>query len=162
MTDYLDRVETRLAALTGSGAHARGHRRRWFLPTRRLTAVVPVLVSALVVLVVTTALLSTRGGPDRSGGDHPPGQLQPAGPGRAPGPQSEGPPPLRGGLPTGRRCRQSGHVRGGCPGSCHLGIETLLELRPAAGAQSSYRTAADREWARRWPMEQIWRLRRTG
>ncbi len=41
-------------------------------------------------------------------------------------------------------------------------IESLLELRPTAGAQSSYRTASDRAWARRWPMEQIWRLRRTG
>ena len=38
-------------------------------------------------------------------------------------------------------------------------IEDLIELRPAADATSSYRTETDREWARRWPMEQIWRLR---
>ncbi len=39
-------------------------------------------------------------------------------------------------------------------------IEDLFELRPAADAESSYRSREDREWARRWPMEQIWRLRR--
>ena len=43
-----------------------------------------------------------------------------------------------------------------------LAVEDLLELRPAAQAESSYRTAADREWARRWPMEQVWRLRLEG
>jgi SAM-dependent methyltransferase len=41
-----------------------------------------------------------------------------------------------------------------------LAIESLIELRPPADAVSSYRTEHDREWARRWPMEQIWRLRR--
>ncbi len=41
-------------------------------------------------------------------------------------------------------------------------IETLLELCPRADAQSSYRDESDRAWARRWPMEHIWRLRRTG
>jgi SAM-dependent methyltransferase len=39
-------------------------------------------------------------------------------------------------------------------------IENLIELRPAADATSSYRDESDREWARRWPMEHIWRLRR--
>ena len=39
-------------------------------------------------------------------------------------------------------------------------IESLIELRPPADAISSYRTEQDREWARRWPMEQIWRVRR--
>ena len=39
-------------------------------------------------------------------------------------------------------------------------IESLIELRPPADALSSYRDEHDREWARRWPMEQIWRLRR--
>jgi SAM-dependent methyltransferase len=39
-------------------------------------------------------------------------------------------------------------------------VEDLLELRPPADAESSYRNEADREWARRWPMEQIWRVRR--
>jgi SAM-dependent methyltransferase len=43
-----------------------------------------------------------------------------------------------------------------------LVIESLLELRPAADATSSYRAEIDREWARRWPMEQIWRVRRAG
>jgi SAM-dependent methyltransferase len=38
-------------------------------------------------------------------------------------------------------------------------IEDLIELRPAADAVSSYRTEKDREWARRWPMEHIWRVR---
>jgi len=36
----------------------------------------------------------------------------------------------------------------------------LIELRPPADAVSSYRDESDREWARRWPMEQIWRVRR--
>jgi SAM-dependent methyltransferase len=38
-------------------------------------------------------------------------------------------------------------------------IEDLIELRPAADATSSYRTESTREWARRWPMEHIWRVR---
>jgi SAM-dependent methyltransferase len=41
-----------------------------------------------------------------------------------------------------------------------LEIEDLIELRPPADAESSYRSVEDREWARRWPMEHIWRLRR--
>jgi SAM-dependent methyltransferase len=39
-------------------------------------------------------------------------------------------------------------------------IEDLIELRPPADATSSYRDDVDREWARRWPMEHIWRVRR--
>jgi len=39
-------------------------------------------------------------------------------------------------------------------------IEDLLELRPSPDATSSYRDATDLAWARRWPMEQIWRVRR--
>lgn len=39
-------------------------------------------------------------------------------------------------------------------------IEDLLELRPPADVVSSYRDATDREWSRRWPAEQIWRVRR--
>lgn len=39
-------------------------------------------------------------------------------------------------------------------------IEDLLELRPAPDARSSYRDDSDREWARRWPSEQIWRVRK--
>jgi SAM-dependent methyltransferase len=41
-----------------------------------------------------------------------------------------------------------------------LAVESLLELRPPADADSTFRDAEDRAWARRWPMEQIWRLRR--
>lgn len=41
-------------------------------------------------------------------------------------------------------------------------IEGLIELRPPPDAVSSYRSEADREWARRWPMEHIWLLRRRG
>lgn len=41
-------------------------------------------------------------------------------------------------------------------------IESLIELRPPADGISSYRSEADREWARRWPMEHIWRVRREG
>jgi SAM-dependent methyltransferase len=39
-------------------------------------------------------------------------------------------------------------------------IEDLVELRPGPAATSSYRTDAARDWARRWPMEHIWRVRR--
>jgi SAM-dependent methyltransferase len=39
-------------------------------------------------------------------------------------------------------------------------VEDLIELRPAPDATSSYRDDADRAWARRWPMEHIWRVRR--
>jgi hypothetical protein len=39
-------------------------------------------------------------------------------------------------------------------------IESLIELRPPPDAESSYRSESDREWARRWPMEHIWRVRR--
>jgi SAM-dependent methyltransferase len=39
-------------------------------------------------------------------------------------------------------------------------VEDLVELRPAADATSSYRDDVDRDWARRWPMEHIWRVRR--
>lgn len=40
-------------------------------------------------------------------------------------------------------------------------IESLIELRPPPDANSSYRDDIDREWARRWPMEHIWRVRQT-
>jgi hypothetical protein len=42
-----------------------------------------------------------------------------------------------------------------------LAVESLIELRPPADATSSCRNEVDREWARRWPMEHIWRARRT-
>jgi len=41
-----------------------------------------------------------------------------------------------------------------------LVVEDLLELRPPEGAESTYRTAAEAAWARRWPMEQIWKVRK--
>jgi SAM-dependent methyltransferase len=41
-----------------------------------------------------------------------------------------------------------------------LVVEDLIELRPAADAESTYRDDDDRAWARRWPMEQIWKLRK--
>ena len=42
-----------------------------------------------------------------------------------------------------------------------LVVEDLIELCPSADATSSYREDVDRDWARRWPMEHIWRVRRT-
>jgi SAM-dependent methyltransferase len=41
-----------------------------------------------------------------------------------------------------------------------LAVEELIELRPPADAASTYRDDADRAWARRWPMDEIWKLRR--
>ena len=35
-------------------------------------------------------------------------------------------------------------------------VEALVEVRPPEGAESSYRTAEETEWARDWPMEEIW------
>jgi SAM-dependent methyltransferase len=42
-----------------------------------------------------------------------------------------------------------------------LRVEDLIELRPAPDAESTYRDDDDRAWARRWPMEQIWKLRKS-
>ena len=39
-------------------------------------------------------------------------------------------------------------------------VETLVEVQPPEGAASSYRTGEETEWARSWPMEEIWRCRR--
>jgi ubiquinone/menaquinone biosynthesis C-methylase UbiE len=39
-------------------------------------------------------------------------------------------------------------------------VEALLEVQPPAGAESTYRTAEETEWARHWPMEQIWSVRK--
>ncbi|MBN1319865.1 MAG: methyltransferase domain-containing protein [Thermoleophilia bacterium] len=41
-------------------------------------------------------------------------------------------------------------------------VEDLIELRPGPEAASTYRDDADREWYRRWPGEQIWRVRKEG
>jgi ubiquinone/menaquinone biosynthesis C-methylase UbiE len=42
----------------------------------------------------------------------------------------------------------------------HLLIEDLIETRPAPGATSTYRIEEENEWARHWPMESIWKLRK--
>jgi SAM-dependent methyltransferase len=39
-------------------------------------------------------------------------------------------------------------------------VEDLIEPRPLSGATSTYRDADALTWARRWPAESIWRLRR--
>jgi SAM-dependent methyltransferase len=39
-------------------------------------------------------------------------------------------------------------------------IEELIEVRPPEGAESTYRGAADTEWARSWPLEEIWKVRK--
>jgi SAM-dependent methyltransferase len=41
-------------------------------------------------------------------------------------------------------------------------VEDLIELRPGPDDKSSYRDDKDREWYRRWPGEQIWKVRREG
>ena len=39
-------------------------------------------------------------------------------------------------------------------------IEDLIEVQPPEGATSTYRDEAATAWARRWPMEQIWKVRK--
>jgi SAM-dependent methyltransferase len=39
-------------------------------------------------------------------------------------------------------------------------IEDLVEVQPPEGARSTYRGGDETAWARKWPMEQIWKLRR--
>ena len=41
-------------------------------------------------------------------------------------------------------------------------IEDLIEVQPPPGATSTYRTESENEWARHWPMENIWKLRKEG
>jgi SAM-dependent methyltransferase len=41
-----------------------------------------------------------------------------------------------------------------------LAVEALVEVRPPAGSESTYRTPEETEWARSWPMEEIWRCRK--
>ena len=41
-----------------------------------------------------------------------------------------------------------------------LRVEDLIETQPPQGASSTYRTDKEAAWARRWPMEAIWRLRK--
>jgi SAM-dependent methyltransferase len=44
--------------------------------------------------------------------------------------------------------------------SSGFSIEDLIEIRPPEGAPSTYRTDNEMAWARRWPMEEIWTVRR--
>jgi SAM-dependent methyltransferase len=39
-------------------------------------------------------------------------------------------------------------------------VEDLIELRPPEGAETTYDLYVTYEWARAWPAEQIWRVRR--
>jgi hypothetical protein len=39
-------------------------------------------------------------------------------------------------------------------------VEALVEVQPPEGAISTYRSEEETEWARRWPMEQIWKVRK--
>lgn len=41
-----------------------------------------------------------------------------------------------------------------------LVIERLVEIQPPEGGESTYRSAEDTAWARRWPMEEIWKVRK--
>jgi SAM-dependent methyltransferase len=57
-------------------------------------------------------------------------------------------------LPYGewiRLCRANG-----------LEIEDLIELRPPARASTTYPDYVDHGWARRWPAENIWKVRKRG
>jgi SAM-dependent methyltransferase len=40
-------------------------------------------------------------------------------------------------------------------------VERLLEVQPPEGAASTYRTPEETEWARSWPMEEIWQCLKT-
>lgn len=41
-------------------------------------------------------------------------------------------------------------------------VEDLIELQPPRDASTSYEGYASLEWARRWPAEHIWRVRKLG
>ncbi len=41
-----------------------------------------------------------------------------------------------------------------------LQVEALVEVQPPEGASSTYRSPEETAWARRWPMEQVWKVRR--
>jgi hypothetical protein len=43
-----------------------------------------------------------------------------------------------------------------------LEVEDLVEPRPGPGARTTYPWYAPLAWARRFPSESIWRLRRSG
>ena len=39
-------------------------------------------------------------------------------------------------------------------------VEDLIETQPSRDATSTYRDTTETAWARRWPMENIWKLRK--
>jgi SAM-dependent methyltransferase len=41
-----------------------------------------------------------------------------------------------------------------------LVVEDLVEIQPPEGAPSPYRSAEETAWARKWPMEEIWKARK--
>lgn len=47
-------------------------------------------------------------------------------------------------------------------GANGLAVEDLIEPRPAADATSTYWGEGERDWARRWPSESIWKVRKAG
>jgi SAM-dependent methyltransferase len=44
--------------------------------------------------------------------------------------------------------------------SCRLAVENLVELRPPQSAETTYEGYAPLEWARQWPAENVWVLRK--
>jgi SAM-dependent methyltransferase len=42
-----------------------------------------------------------------------------------------------------------------------LRVDALIEVRPPESTESTYRSAEDTQWARSWPMEEIWRCVKT-
>ena len=45
-------------------------------------------------------------------------------------------------------------------GRSGLSVERLVETRPPSGRSSAYLSQKANEWARRWPLECLWRLRK--
>jgi hypothetical protein len=43
-------------------------------------------------------------------------------------------------------------------GRFDLEVDELIEVRPPQGTESTYRTPAETEWARSWPLEEIWKV----
>ena len=50
----------------------------------------------------------------------------------------------------------------GCSGSNGFVVEDLIEPRPEPDATSTYWDDEERDWARRWPSESIWKARKAG
>jgi hypothetical protein len=46
--------------------------------------------------------------------------------------------------------------------SCDLSVEALVELRPPADAVESRFPFAELDWARQWPVEEAWIVRKKG